>query len=403
MEKISYLLFGVFFVCGIVVFAAVSPFLDEPVVTDSLTKVSSNQEIESFLYVQTSKTGHLLVGDGNEGKLVLFSPNPKIDYFSDRPFRDAGHLTFDEFVSEVYTKNTVAPNADITYVDEDGNQQSQTLILENPLTIMDTVVYDIKLLDDSTDYSKTLNLLDNVSLFIDSGSNYCTIFIDTSINLSLDKDLTVPAYDNADNWKKIAQTISSGSGNKGGEAHYGWVHGENGGKDFDLHYNAVGYDATFKMHTHCKNETAIGKEVGSMSTEVHGKDGILFELTSSKPSVGTLDRDLGLFTIKQVYQTGFWLGVTDNSEIKPAGNFANHPTVYVNIGDGTNSVPQRSDGSLSAHTNMSTGERTIQVCDRSNENCWSTSLTLDTTTVPIVTCDYVSTSHLKCSASQDGY
>ena len=393
MQKVNYIYFIVFLVAGLSIGYAANML-----VTDSDISVQEHTlpvEEESFLYVQLSETGELTQEEDGSLELLLYSPNPKMHFFSDRPFRDAGDITFDEFVSEVFTKNTVSPNADLTYVDEDGNQQSYPVILDNPLSTNGDVSYDITFLEDIS--INELELKD-VSLFIDSGSNYCTFYIDTSTNLSLNTDLTDPAYDYKVNWKKIEQTISSGLGSRGGETHYGWDHGENGGMESDLVYNVDGYDATFYLHTHCKTGVAIGKEVDTMSIVKQGQDSVLFELSSYKPAVGKMDRDIGVYEIQQ--QTGFWMSITDESAPQPITTFGLPGTLYVNLGDGNDSFLQTA-GPFMPISDVKSGKRSLQVCDFNNENCRTTTIHIDTTAADVVACNYKSGVHLQCDVLKD--
>jgi len=91
---------------------------------------------------------------------------PAVVYFSDRPYRIAGHMSVREFV-ELWREGTDdyevdPPNATLSILEEDGAIDI-VVELTNPLLIENGVTFEIEILDGDIPVS-----LDSSTLFIDS-------------------------------------------------------------------------------------------------------------------------------------------------------------------------------------------------------------------------------------------
>ena len=338
---------------------------------------------EEFLYIHTSKTGTLesVDIDQENWKLTLREPNPQIGYFSDRPYRDAGDMSFDSYISQVFAGNQPVPNADLTFMDKHGNQYSFQVILNEPVIENNTILYNLSFLVMPDFIPSTLF---DVNLFVDDGGDSCDTYVDSTDDLTIDKVLTHPKF-TSKHYTTISEYITAGEGDFTGETTYQWsaVDGQTG-PSFNLYYTADNYDAEFHLHTHCASMSS-GDKVKKVSSDMKGKDSILFSVKHKKdfPPGADGHGQVGTFHVIKNQDTGLWFELT-----LPDGDVTDtHSSFQITLADGDDyftTQPNRDSAWTPAHT----GDRTVQVCDASGGNCATDTITLDTTTVPVLSCEY---------------
>ena len=122
----------------------------------------SEEAKKQYLFVQTANEGRL---DGNV--LTMSGLSPTIVYFSDRPGREVGFLTYPEFLGAwKRAANSFAsdpPNASLTYRDN-GKPAVAVLTLSEPSFSGGDLSYKVRFLQ-----GKTPERFAPVSLFIDGG------------------------------------------------------------------------------------------------------------------------------------------------------------------------------------------------------------------------------------------
>ena len=127
----------------------------------------------AFLYVQTAHSGTLSAArsDGQR-TLTLNNVSPVTVYFAERPNREAGHQSTEEFIGQwdegEDSFETNPPNAALDIISED----SQTLAVVELMNARydastKTLEYDLIILDDETDEGIP-ETFDEAALFIDS-------------------------------------------------------------------------------------------------------------------------------------------------------------------------------------------------------------------------------------------
>ena len=140
----------ILFVCLILMFAATT------VMAEHVIDESDNPR---FLLVLSAESGSY------DGETLTLTGVPSVVYFSDRPYRIAGHMSVVEFV-EIWGEGTDSyemdpPNAALSIPREDGNTD---IIVElgNPLLIENGLTFNIIILAGDIHGS-----FDSSSLFID--------------------------------------------------------------------------------------------------------------------------------------------------------------------------------------------------------------------------------------------
>jgi hypothetical protein len=116
----------------------------------------------SLLFVQSSAKGNF-----NGKTLVLSKISSHITYFSDRPYRIVGAIKNDKFREEWNSrvKNSFAkdaPNAWISYYDENGKAGSAVIEISNLKMEKDSFSYEVKILE-----GQLSKVMHNISLVID--------------------------------------------------------------------------------------------------------------------------------------------------------------------------------------------------------------------------------------------
>ncbi|MCP4231908.1 MAG: hypothetical protein GY771_17405, partial [bacterium] len=106
--------------------------------------IISSKDKPEFLFVFSAKSGTF------DGDTVTLKDVPLVIYFSDRPYRIAGHISLGEFV-ELWGEGTVSfemdpPNATLSILKEDGNIDI-VVELTNPKLMVDTLMYRVKVID----------------------------------------------------------------------------------------------------------------------------------------------------------------------------------------------------------------------------------------------------------------
>ena len=101
-------------------------------------------ENPQFLFVISAESGSY------DGETLTLSGVPSAVYFSDGPYRIAGHISLEKF-TELWREGTDSfktdpPNATISILGEDANT-SIVVELSNPLLIENGVTFEIKILD----------------------------------------------------------------------------------------------------------------------------------------------------------------------------------------------------------------------------------------------------------------
>ncbi len=122
--------------------------------------VINESENPQFLFVMSAVSGSY------DGETLTLTGIPSVVYFSDRPYRIAGHMSIQEFV-ELWEEGANyyevdPPNATLSILEEDG-AIDVVLELTNQLLIENGVTFDITILDGEIPVS-----FDSSSLFIDA-------------------------------------------------------------------------------------------------------------------------------------------------------------------------------------------------------------------------------------------
>ncbi len=120
--------------------------------TGSVTADTSEEPIE-LLFVQSSED---LVVDSATSTFRLVNVNPQTIYFSDRPYRLAGHLTMAEYLEEWTEKagkdnlGANPPNATLS-VYEPGQPDTTLVVVEisHPVVEGKDLIYDFKIIEGS--------------------------------------------------------------------------------------------------------------------------------------------------------------------------------------------------------------------------------------------------------------
>lgn len=109
------------------------------------------QPATSLLYVQTASSGTFepLGGSTDRYRLVLNDVSPTVVYFSDRPYRMAGHVTTSQFLKKLGFGGALDPNAAIDIAE--GQPESDLVIAALAKPVYDaqsgTLTYEIAVLE----------------------------------------------------------------------------------------------------------------------------------------------------------------------------------------------------------------------------------------------------------------
>ncbi|MCP4229148.1 MAG: hypothetical protein GY771_03245 [bacterium] len=135
------------------------------ILTAATTAVLANHAIDEsenpqYLFTLSAESGSY------EGETLTLTGVPSVVYFSDRPYRIAGHRSVEEFV-ELWGEGSGSfkadpPNATLSILGEDGNTDI-VVELTNPLLIENGVTFEIIVLDGKIPVS-----FDSSALFIDA-------------------------------------------------------------------------------------------------------------------------------------------------------------------------------------------------------------------------------------------
>ncbi len=122
----------------------------------------AQEATKEYLFVQTGSAAEF-----RDGVLTLSGIGPVTTYFADRPGRDVGLVTQDEFLAAWSAGGDSfaadPPNASLTF--RDGDKQVVAVVeLSNPALVDGGIRYDAKLLEGELPAS-----LGPASLFIDAG------------------------------------------------------------------------------------------------------------------------------------------------------------------------------------------------------------------------------------------
>jgi len=105
----------------------------------------------SLLYVQTAGSGTFepLDGSADRYRLVLNDVSPSVVYFSDRPYRIAGHVPTADFLKKLGFGGALDPNAAIDIAE--GTPESDLIVAALTKPVYDaqrgTLTYEITVLD----------------------------------------------------------------------------------------------------------------------------------------------------------------------------------------------------------------------------------------------------------------
>jgi hypothetical protein len=83
---------------------------------------------ERFLFVQNAEAGSL-TADGDAYSLQLLGVDPRVVFFSDRPYRDTGAMSVDSLIQDVFEPSETPPNAALVFSDL-SDPDAVTLALE---------------------------------------------------------------------------------------------------------------------------------------------------------------------------------------------------------------------------------------------------------------------------------
>jgi hypothetical protein len=127
-----------------------------PVTASHIIDESENPQ---FLFVMSATAGSY------EGQTLTITGVPSVTYFSDRPYRIAGHITLEKFV-ELWGEGsdsfkTDPPNATLSILGKNGNTDV-IIELTNPLLIENGVSFKIIILEGAIPGS-----FNSTALFID--------------------------------------------------------------------------------------------------------------------------------------------------------------------------------------------------------------------------------------------
>jgi hypothetical protein len=116
-----------------------------------------------FLFVMSAQSGSF------DGETLTLHGVPSVVYFSDRPYRIAGHLSLQEF-AELWGEGTDnfagdPPNATLSILGEDGDGNN-VIVLKNLLLVENRVAFEITILKGEVPAS-----FEASSLFIDPNNN----------------------------------------------------------------------------------------------------------------------------------------------------------------------------------------------------------------------------------------
>ena len=106
-----------------------------------------DQVAMSLLFVQSARG---LAYDASKGTLALQGIGPVVTFFTDRPYRIAGHVSLPGFLaawnegSDSFEADP--PNADLSILQQ-GKVQSAVIELSNPRVIASRLTYNVKVLD----------------------------------------------------------------------------------------------------------------------------------------------------------------------------------------------------------------------------------------------------------------
>lgn len=167
-NKKKFLIAAVFVLMVAVAFLVV--YINKPC---SESKQTMAVDQPTFLYVQTAHSGSLS-REGADGQrtLTLSQVSPVTTYFSERPARETGHQSTQEFTAEWSMGEdsfaTNPPNAALDILGED----SQSLVIVELINVKydaatQTLEYQVIILDDESN-GNIPEKFDEVALFIDS-------------------------------------------------------------------------------------------------------------------------------------------------------------------------------------------------------------------------------------------
>jgi len=372
----------------------------------SVANVAVDNEPTEYFYVQTSEAGSLnpLQKSKNTWHLTLIEPNPQVNWFTDRPVREAGYMDFKELESQLFSSGQSPPNADLTFTDESGNQHSFQVELLNTLSQNGNVSYTITFLIPTDNTPKTLN---DVSLFIDTKiwNYHCQVNVNTPTDLTLVKELTHP-HPYSNHWDPLQSSINK-SNDKFTKFGSDQSEGGGDGSSFDMYYDFKDYDVRSHFHTHCAwtAHDAADFQVHKVTAELKGRQNMLFEVNANKNEIcGKCDAEdnnnQGHFNVNKLHDTGIWFELT-----LPDSDYAYEADSYqVILREGDDYVLQ-SPNHLTGYTDVKTGPREIQVCLSNGDDCATSNITLKTSDVPVVSCEYSNNAHsddlpsLACTSS----
>ncbi|PKQ26396.1 MAG: hypothetical protein CVT64_04750 [Actinobacteria bacterium HGW-Actinobacteria-4] len=192
----------------------------------AITGAQVREGEESFMYVQTARSATItpVSGVADTYTVVLEEVDPLVVYFSDRPARDAGTITNEGMVDEVFVDGTSFPNAALTVPISGGGETTVVFTLSEPEfdRAQATMTYTAQVLSEipgglalftAGDADSLSVHTGQVELFIDSTSWYrCfgTVQNKTDLTFNVSTSDFSPSS-SSDRWGKMpATTLSPG-------------------------------------------------------------------------------------------------------------------------------------------------------------------------------------------------
>lgn len=176
---------------------------------------------ESLLYILTADSGALAPIQGEPGSyaLSLLAPSERVVYFSDRPQRDTGTMSIDEFIESVYGAGEPMPNAGlVAQLPEGIRRVTLAFELSEPSYLAGgPLFFKAQLVEAASaglahlefdDVAAVPGLFGQAELFVDSDHyNKCYGEIDNDSPYVFTLTLQDPASDAL--WSNIPQTLST--------------------------------------------------------------------------------------------------------------------------------------------------------------------------------------------------
>ncbi len=149
-------------------------------VSEDVSTLLQEEQLEpTYLFTHSTGGGTFENIEGDEYILTLSNPNEEVIYFSDRPFRETGHMPLAMFLDDLDFEID-PPNATVVLENEEGDKIMIVAELIEPIFNRDdnTLVYKVRVLHDETgelaEYGEVVMFesFANAVFFIDSSKSH---------------------------------------------------------------------------------------------------------------------------------------------------------------------------------------------------------------------------------------